>query len=210
MALTFDTVDKRIILDVATITVKEIYKQWVDWLVLSDNAKYLPAFSSVGGDDLGGGISIPPYYFLTNGWRVRPMESNHTLVLTGNLFVAGGGDPIVSTLGNYNVLIRSVVPVQAQVVATGGGGGGSVSAADVAAEVRSLLSVELTRILELPTSVPSSSNIATAVNAAIADRLDVPISSRQPSGIVVANVKYVNDVQLKGVGTENDPWDAVQ
>lgn len=121
MALTFDTVNKRIILDRATITAQEIYAGWVDWVVLSDNVKYPQAFLAVGGDDLGGGLSIPPYYFLANGWRVRPMESSHTLTITGNLFVDGGGDPVVATLGNYNVLIRSVVPVQAQGISTGGG-----------------------------------------------------------------------------------------
>lgn len=120
MALTFDTVNKRIILDTATITAQEIYSGWVDWVVLSDNIKYSQAFLAVGGDNLGGGLSIPPYYFLANGWRVRPMEVSHTLTLTGNLFVDGGGDPIVSTLGSFNVLIRSVVPVQAQGIATGG------------------------------------------------------------------------------------------
>ena len=64
MAITFDPINKRIILDVASITAQEIYSRWVDWVALSDNIKYSPAFSAVGGDDLGGGIFIPPYYFL--------------------------------------------------------------------------------------------------------------------------------------------------
>lgn len=126
MALVFDTTNKRIILDVASITATEIYSRWVDWLAVGDNIKYLPAFRTTGGDDLGGGISIPAYYFLQNGWRVRPMESNHTLTITGNLFVDGGGDPVVSTLGNFNVLVKTVVPVQAQTVATSGSGVGTV------------------------------------------------------------------------------------
>lgn len=120
MALTFDPIEKRIVLDRSTITVQEIYSNWVDWVVLSDNAKYPPAFLSVGGDSLGGGLSIPPYYFLANAWRVRPQELSHTLTITGNLFVDGGGDPIVATLGTFNVLIRSVVPVQAQGISTSG------------------------------------------------------------------------------------------
>lgn len=130
MALTFDPANKRIILDSATVTAQSIYAAWVDWIATSDNSKYLPAFRTAGGDDLGGGITIPAYYFLLNGWRVRPIEANHTLTITGNLFVDGGGDPVVPTLGVYQVLIKSVVPVQAQAVATGGGGSGA-SAADV-------------------------------------------------------------------------------
>jgi hypothetical protein len=121
MALTFDTTAKRIVLDTSTITAQAIYSAWVDWVALSDNAKHLPAFRSVGGDDLGGSLSIPPYYFLQNGWRVRPLEGNQTLTITGNLFVDGGGDPVVPTIGAFNVLTKLVVPVQAQGISTGGG-----------------------------------------------------------------------------------------
>lgn len=121
MAIIFDTVNKRIILDTAATSATEIYSKWVDWVAMSDNSKYLEAFRTVGGDDLGSGLSIPPYFFLSNGWLVRPMESSHTLTVTGNLFVDGSGDPIVPTLGTFNVLIKLVVPVQAQGISTGGG-----------------------------------------------------------------------------------------
>jgi len=121
MAITFDPATRRIVLDVASTSAAEIYSRWADWAVTSDNAKYLPAFRQVGGDDLGGGLSIPPYLFLANGWKVRPMEADHTLTITGNLFVDGGGDPVVPTLGSYQVLTKLVVPVQAQGISTGGG-----------------------------------------------------------------------------------------
>ncbi len=123
MAYTIDPANKRIVLDSASVTAKSIYAAWVDWVALSDNSKYLPAFRTAGGDDLGGGLSIPPYYFLLNGWRVRPMEANQTLTIDGNLFVDGGGDPVVPTLGTFNVLIKSVVPVQAQGISTSGSSG---------------------------------------------------------------------------------------
>lgn len=127
MPISFDPATKRIVLDSASVAATEIYSRWVDWVAQSDNAKYLPAFRAVGGDDLGGGLSIPPYYFLANGWRVRPMESDHTLTITGNLFVEGGGDPVVPTIGVFNVLTKLVVPVQAQGISTSGGGGASAS-----------------------------------------------------------------------------------
>lgn len=123
MAILFDHESKRIVLDVATITATDIYSRWVDWVAIGDNSKHLPAFRYVGGDDLGSGISIPPYFFLQNGWRIRPMEASHTLTVSGNLFVEGGGDPIVGTIGAFNVLIRSIVPVQAQVVTINSGAG---------------------------------------------------------------------------------------
>ena len=133
MAITLDPATKRIILDTASVTARAIYAAWVDWMVVSDNAKYLPAFRTAGGDDLGSGLLIPPYYFLLNGWRVRPMEANQTLVIEGNLFVDGGGDPIVATLGVFQVLVKSVVPVQAQGISTSGGSG--PTAAEIATAI---------------------------------------------------------------------------
>ena len=99
MAITFDPVAKRVILDSSSVTATELFSRWEDWAVLSDNVKYGMVFRQVGSDDLGGGLSIPPYFFLQGGWRVRPMESDHNLTITGNLFVEGGGVPVVRTLG---------------------------------------------------------------------------------------------------------------
>jgi hypothetical protein len=123
MAITFDAAAKRVILDSASVTATELYSRWVDWAAQSDNAKYGVVFRQVGSDDLGGGLSIPPYYFLQAGWRVRPMESSHNLTITGNLFVEGGGVPVVSTLGTFQVNVNYTVPVQAQGISTSGGSG---------------------------------------------------------------------------------------
>lgn len=48
------------------------------------------------------------------------MESNHDLIITGNLFVEGGGVPVVRTLGTYQVNVNYTVPVQAQVFISSG------------------------------------------------------------------------------------------
>jgi hypothetical protein len=120
MAITFDAVAKRIILDSSSITATEVYSRWVDWASLDDNAKYGVVVRQVGSDDLGGGLSIPPYYFLQGSWRVRPTEANQLLILTGNLFVEAGGQPVVNTLGAFNVSVQYTVPVQAQAFSSGG------------------------------------------------------------------------------------------
>ena len=133
MAIAFDPASKRIVLDSASVTATELFSRWEDWAVLSDNAKYGMVFRQVGSDDLGGGLSIPPYFFLQNGWRVRPMEANHNLTITGNLFVEGGGVPVVPTLGTYQVNVNYTVPVQAQGISTSGSTG--PTAAEIAAEV---------------------------------------------------------------------------
>lgn len=170
MAITIDPANKRIILDSASVTAKDVFRAWADWMLLSDNSKYLPAFSATGGDDLGGGLSIPPYYFLLNGWRVRPMESNHNLTITGNLFVDGGGVPVVPTLGTYQVNVNYTVPVQAQGISTAGSSGPSAS--EIAASVRAELSTELARLLDLAKInglVPGTDAVVTATSRIAGD-----------------------------------------
>lgn len=144
MPIVFDPSTKRIILDSASATAEEIFSRWEDWAATSDNAKYGAVMTHVGGDDLGGGLFIPNYIFLQNGWRVRPMEASHALNITGNLFVSGGGVPVVNTLGNYNVAVQYTVPVQAQGIATSGSAG--PSAESIAAAVDAVLAARFAAV----------------------------------------------------------------
>lgn len=121
MAITLDGATKRIILDSASVSAAQIWSAWVDWH--EANQQWPLAFQLVGGNALGGGLFIPPYFFLLNGWRVRPMEASHNLTITGNLFVDGCGVPVVGTLGTYQVNVNYTVPVQAQGISTSGSTG---------------------------------------------------------------------------------------
>lgn len=121
--ITFDPATRRVILDSASVTATELYSRSCDWLALADNMKYGNIFRQVGGDDLGAGLSIPPYFFLQGAWRIRPMESSHNLTITGNLFVEGGGVPVVNTVGTYQVNVNYTVPVQAQGFSSSGSTG---------------------------------------------------------------------------------------
>lgn len=118
--ITFDPVNKRIVLDSAYATAGQIYSRWKEWVLTGDNTKYEQAFSVLGGDPLGGGLFVASYFFLMNGWRIRPMEADHTLILEGNIAVLGGGIPVVQTLGQFNVSTQFTVPVQAQGISTSG------------------------------------------------------------------------------------------
>ena len=142
MAITLDGSTKRIILDSASVSAAQIWSAWVDWH--EANQQWPLAFQLVGGNALGGGLFIPPYFFLLNGWRVRPMEASHNLTITGNLFVDGGGVPVVGTLGTYQVNVNYTVPVQAQGIATSGSTGPTAS--EIAAAVRADIAAELARI----------------------------------------------------------------
>ena len=148
MAITFDPIAKRIVLDSASVTAEQIWSRWCDWATVSDNSKYGAVLSHVGGDDLGGGLLIPNYIFLNDGWRVRPMESSHNLTITGNLFVEGGGVPVVPTLGTHQVNVNYTVPVQAQGISTSGSTG--PSAESIAAAVDAALAA---RFASIPAAV---------------------------------------------------------
>lgn len=126
MGIDFDGATRRILLTAGTtaVGVRELWSRWADWHAQADNARFLPAFRQVGGDDIdaGAGTAIPIYAFLINGWRIRPQPANHTLrVGDGVLLVDGGGDPFVDPDGVFMVRINYQQPVQAITVATSGG-----------------------------------------------------------------------------------------
>jgi len=138
--VTFDGPNKLIIvnfgeteLDVAI----DLYGDWKEWAVLADNTKYLQAMRTVGGDPTTGSKVVAPYFFLMNGWKVRPHEADHQLTLTGNLFVDDtglyGGNYFVPTLGSYNVTTTILITSDAVGITTGGGT--APSANEVAAAV---------------------------------------------------------------------------
>lgn len=116
MGLSFDGPTKVITLSgETTLSVRNLWSRWVDWLLTSDNSKYLFACGQVGGDDIDpvAGTTIPIFIFLLNGWRIKPQEANHTLSVTeGVLVVDGGGDPFLDTDGEFVVRINYQQPVQ--------------------------------------------------------------------------------------------------
>ena len=117
MAFTFDATNKLIILSTGTtrFDLADLWSDWKDW-IYSGNAGAARAQDYVGGEpiDSSAGTLVPMYLFLLNGWKIRPYEGDHTLSVTGGtLVVSGGGDPFVSTLGDYTVRILYQQPVQA-------------------------------------------------------------------------------------------------
>jgi hypothetical protein len=98
------------------------YSHWKDQIFLADNFTYQFAFTIKGGVDYATPKAIPPFTALINGWKIRPDEANHTLTVeNGILYVEGGGDPFVDTLGAYTVRINYSQPVEVLLVSTGSG-----------------------------------------------------------------------------------------
>ncbi len=103
----------------------EIYSPWKEWVGLGSNAKFLPALRAVGGDPTVGVKQVAPYFFLMNGWKIRPYEGNHTLSILGNLFVDDpetyGSNVTVPTVGYYNVLVNMSTTSDATTMTVGSG-----------------------------------------------------------------------------------------
>jgi len=122
MAVTFNGNTKLIVIDngVTSLTALDIYSDWKEWVLLTDNAKYVQAFSVLGGDPLPGSRFLGTTIFLENNWRIRPYEGDHSLDIEGNLYDRGGSTPFVSTIGSYNVLITLTVSNLVDTISTGG------------------------------------------------------------------------------------------
>jgi hypothetical protein len=104
-------------------TAQELYSEWVDWTTQGDNLKYPPAFSTAGGDSLGGGTFLGAYVFIRNdlGWRgVPPDIGNVQVVIDGNFYPT---DPNLSFFVPWplaTTVIQSRVSQMTQALSTTG------------------------------------------------------------------------------------------
>jgi len=116
--VTFDGPNKLIICDAGTtsLNVKAMYSMWKEWMLLSDNSKYAQAFRVVGGDPTIGNNIITPYFFLLNGWKIRPQEANHTLKVDGILLTDDSSEAFTDTIGTYRIGINQIVPIYTESV----------------------------------------------------------------------------------------------
>jgi hypothetical protein len=82
--------DEAVVNGVFTFTTVELYSAWKAWVFSGAGAGYPPAFSVLGGEDLGGGVKLGTYVFIRNdlGWRgVTPFNggANIHVNIVGNL-----------------------------------------------------------------------------------------------------------------------------
>lgn len=119
--------------DDMTVSAEYIYSRWKEW-VAAGNAGYLPAFRTIGGDPIGGGVEVGAYFFLRNdlGWKIQPKGHTHELTITGNLYPENEALPVFELPGDAfpcEILVKQQLSSLTQVVTvtTGGGGGGGSS-----------------------------------------------------------------------------------
>ena len=142
----------------------DLYSDWKEWMLQGDNAKFVPAFRTIGGDPLGAGLSAGAYFFLQNqeGWRIRPHEDSHELTITGNLYAEEATLPMfVPSLGGYTIAIKlerssltqrasgeTAAAIASAVIAEPGG------ASPPAGSLGDYLAQILTKVNGLPSGVP--------------------------------------------------------
>lgn len=202
--VTFDPVNLRIVeidsgLAVNTLSAKEIYSEWKDWL-LADPSRlgYPPAFTPVGGDPTIGADALGVTLFLENRWRIRPAEYSHKLIVDGNVYDRDAGSIFATTLGAYNVHTETKVSNIIDRVTLGGVDQATVQAALTAQGYTT------TRAPKMDNLDAAISTIAAAVWATAVDGgLSAAMSMRLMNAVLGGKVSGA------GTGTEKfrDPAD---
>lgn len=113
---TFDGPNKIVQLDSAVTSYEaqvDLYSAWKNFVRIGDNAKFLPAFDTTGGDPLGGGQTISGFFFLRNdlGWRIRGPDEALEIQINGDLFPRDSGQPFFAQTNDFitrNVSARSL------------------------------------------------------------------------------------------------------
>lgn len=97
---------------------RDIYSAWKRWA--DDNAQFLPAFIVEGGTPIGAtGLFTGTTFILTNGWKIKPADFDHQLLLNGNIFSDDGIVGVPADTASATVVINA--STQAQGVSTSGG-----------------------------------------------------------------------------------------
>lgn len=85
-----------------------------------------------------------------------------------------------------------------------------IAAGTIADAVRTELTTELGRVdVAISSRLASASYVAPSNSDITAIKAKTDNLTFSQAGIVDANIQYVNDVQVKGTGTELDPWNPV-
>ena len=104
---------------------EDLYSAWKVWLATSDNAKFPPAFDTTGGDSVGAGQEVAPYFFCRNdlGWRIKMPEDNGEIIVSGNLFPRDPSTALFEQTAGYDAFLRLEVSTRAVVVTVNSGSG---------------------------------------------------------------------------------------
>jgi len=103
----------------------DIYSEWKRWSLLDDNLGYPQAFDISGGEKLGQGQFIAPYFFCRNdlGWRIEMPSANGGVRVVGNVVRRNTSLELYEQATGFTAFLQLEVSPQAILVESGGGGG---------------------------------------------------------------------------------------
>lgn len=135
---------------ITAVNVKEdVYSDWKEWALVRDNAKFLPAIRTTGGDPVGGGEFTGDVYFLINGWRII---IDHSLNIDGVIYSDDFPSPFVQVEGTQIVTnkVSSLVTVVAPQI--------SGITVPTAVEIRQEMDVNSTKLISIKDKVDTLNN----------------------------------------------------
>lgn len=111
---------------------RDLYSAWKRWVASGAGSIFPPAFAVEGGTPIGAtGLFTGTTFILANGWKIKPANHDHQVLLLGNLYSADGLVSVPSDGARTNVFVNSAVAAQG--IATGDG-----VPADVRAKIEEL------------------------------------------------------------------------
>lgn len=127
---TYDTANRRIILN-AGVTELEAKSEFYsaakyDWLTDDSLNKFRFPILSIGGQGIGSGKTISPYYSLAYGWRLQFPMADMTVNILGNIITVEGDSPLVDSPGSYHHVAQYTVSADSQTV-----GGNPITSEDI-------------------------------------------------------------------------------
>lgn len=156
--VTFDGIRKLIIINPVETNIdvrSDIYTAWVKWLVLDQNAKFVPAIRYSGGEPTTAGQFSGLIFFMTNGWRIY---FDHSVNFSGSVFSDNFPSPFLTPSDTF--IGQSVA---ANLVTQAAGAGVDVP---TVSQIRQEIDANSTKLASLQTtmsSVPTPKQNADAV-----------------------------------------------
>jgi hypothetical protein len=153
--VTFDGENRLIYVNPGETTVyvkDDIYSAWKEWVQVRNNAQFLDAMRTTGGDPVGGGLFAGDIYFTVNDWKVVIQEQ---VVVNGIIYdntpgvspfivqPGGGVRNVVSNLA-YAYNITGVTPPSVQ-------------------EIRQEMDANSSKLIDIKTKVDTLNNAPTVV-----------------------------------------------
>ena len=123
MSYTFDITNKIIQLTTTDeLDMMDLYSRWKDEVASSSTLAGAEQAMRVIKEPLAGSVFIGPYYFIMNNWQIRPLDTDHELIVAGNVVQDATSSLLTFKLDNLtsNVQILRTVATEVQVVETQG------------------------------------------------------------------------------------------